>query len=190
MNKFVVVVDIDDTINNLLEVWVSWLNREYHTNVVAKDIREWDLSKTFVTLTKQQIYSPLHNVLFWREIQAKPGAVEALQDFINRGMEVYLCTATHYATIVNKFTEFIQRLFPFIGWKHIIIAYDKSMILGDVMIDDKLDNILHSRCPTRILFSAPHNEDFVTDGRLTYRARTWADVAEIVNDVYIWSKEK
>ena len=120
MSKFTVIVDIDDTINNLLETWVNWLNRQYQTNID------------------------------WHEM----------------------------------------KYFPFIGWKHVIIAYDKSMILGDVMVDDKLDNILVSRCPTRILFSAPHNMDFVTDGQLTYRARTWEDVAEIVNDVYIWSKEK
>lgn len=190
MSKFTVIVDIDDTINNLLETWVNWLNRQHHINVDWRGIKEWDMSKTFVTLTKEQIYAPLHNIMFWREVQPKPGAVEALQDFINRGMDVYLCTATHHATIGNKFTEFIQRYFPFIGWKHVIIAYDKSMILGDVMVDDKLDNILVSRCPTRILFSAPHNEDFVADGQLTYRARTWEDVAEIVNKIYIWSEEK
>ena len=183
-NKFTVIVDIDDTINNLLEVWVRWLNDMYGTNVNHEEIKEWDMRKTFVTLTKEQIYAPLHNILFWREVQPKPGAVECLKDFMDKGMEVYLCTATHHATLDDKFTEFIHRCFPFIGWKHIIVAYDKSMILGDVMIDDKVDNIINSLCMTNILFSAPYNQDFDTEKNMIYRVDNWDDVAKIIYNAY------
>ena len=41
---------------------------------------------------------------------------------------------------MNRFFE----LFPFLEWKDIIIATDKSIIAGDIMVDDCYDNLINN----------------------------------------------
>ena len=66
MKRLTVLVDMDDTIESLLSAWVERLNRSFGTEVNPDEVSEWDISKSFPTLTKEQVYSPLLCDDFWR----------------------------------------------------------------------------------------------------------------------------
>ena len=47
IDRKIVLCDADDTIENLCETWVDYLNFQYGTNVTASDVVDWDISKFF-----------------------------------------------------------------------------------------------------------------------------------------------
>lgn len=68
MRHLTILVDMDDTIENLAEAWVDYLNARHQTSTSLSDITDWDISKAFPTLTKEQVYFPLncpHSVIYF-----------------------------------------------------------------------------------------------------------------------------
>lgn len=72
----VILVDMDDTIENLMPAWVDWLNEKHGTSVSVEDVTEWNVSKFFPTLTRSEVYAPLSDDDFWKTVTPKDGAVE------------------------------------------------------------------------------------------------------------------
>ena len=60
-DKKIVLCDADDTIENLCETWVNYLNNQYGTKVLAENVVDWDVSKFFPELTKDQVYAPIYD---------------------------------------------------------------------------------------------------------------------------------
>ena len=52
MKILTVLIDADDTIENLCEEWVKYLNEKHGTSVLLTDIKEWDIAKR----RKKKIY--------------------------------------------------------------------------------------------------------------------------------------
>lgn len=52
-NSKILLIDADDTIEDLLSAWLKSLNDKYGTNVCNDEITDWDVSKFFPTLTKE-----------------------------------------------------------------------------------------------------------------------------------------
>lgn len=179
--KMTVLVDIDDTIIQLLPSWVGYLNKHYNLDVNYKDITDWDVSKFFPSLTKVQVYKALSQEEVWKNIKPMPGAVEYLKKLIDEDFDVYLVTATDYRNVFLKFEYVIKRYFPYITWDKVIVASNKSMIKGDFLIDDGWHNLMGgSYYP--ILFDAPHNHNapqYSPDNRKYIRAYEW-------RQVYLW----
>ena len=94
MKKLTILVDMDDTIENLCETWVEFLNETHGTTVHKDDIHDWDMSKAFPTIEKQQVYDPLFNENMWKRVTPLPGAVEYLKRLIDDGHKVVIVTAS------------------------------------------------------------------------------------------------
>lgn len=97
---------------------------------------------------------------FYGSLQVKPDAIVAIFDMKASGLSPFFCTAPlvespfcpseKFASIKEAMGEaFLQRT---------IITYDKTMIHGDYLIDDRPD-IEGVSVPSwrQILFSLPHN---------------------------------
>lgn len=184
MKKLTILVDIDDTIEDLLGAWCDWLNKKYGTSFNKNDITEWDLSIKFAPLTREQIFSPLRLGEFWKTVQQKPNALHILCNLISDGHDVYFVTATDYTTIYPKYEYMIKRLFPFITWDNIIIANNKQMIHGDIIIDDGLHNLLGDNDnKVKLLMDAPHNRGFDESVFGIQRVRSWMEIYEVIRDL-------
>lgn len=178
-NSKTIIVDMDDTITWLLPVWVNWLNEKYNLNVDWRKIREWDMHKSFPTLTKEQIYEPLSTEDLWDDIIPRDGAVKALTNLHNAGFDIYVITATDYRNVKPKFERVISKYFPFIDWQHVIIAYHKQMVYADFIIDDAPQNLVGGCQRYRILIDMPHNEDFdETCG--VVRLHNWEQIEQFI----------
>ena len=178
-----ILIDMDDTIECLLEEWVAALNREHGTNVDPQSITDWDMHKAFPKLTKHQVYEPIHDYFFWERVEPKPNAVEYVKKLIDDGFEVYICTATDYRNVEPKYVFIIERYFPFITWDHVIVAYKKQMIHGDIMIDDAPHNCIGGDY-YGILMDAPHNKDLdVSQYDKLVRVHDWKEAYEMVHRI-------
>lgn len=86
MRKLTILFDADDVAENLCDCWIEMLNERYGTSVTLKDVQNWDMTKAFPTLTKEQVFDVLHTDEIWKRITPLPGAVEVLQKLHNEGM--------------------------------------------------------------------------------------------------------
>lgn len=70
--KKIILCDADDTIENLIDCWVSAINQEHGTNVSPSDVTDWDVSLFFPTLTKAQVYAPIMGKKIWNNLERIP----------------------------------------------------------------------------------------------------------------------
>ena len=94
MKKLTILIDMDDTLEDLLGAWVSILNTRYGTSVHKDSVKQWDMSVAFPSLSKSQVYEPILLDDFWKTVQPKDGAVDVMQKLIGDGHHVYIVTAS------------------------------------------------------------------------------------------------
>ena len=181
MKKLTILVDMDDTIENLCETWVEFLNETHGTTVHKDDIHDWDMSKAFPTIEKQQVYDPLFNENMWKRVTPLPGAVEYLKRLIDDGHKVVIVTASHQNTVAMKLNNVLFRYFPYLTTSDVIITSQKQLVCGDVMIDDAPHNLVGGNY-YGILVTAPHNRAYDAESTGFVRADTWEQIYDIVCD--------
>lgn len=179
-NSKILLIDVDDTIEDLLSAWLKSLNDKYGTNVCNDEITDWNITKFFPTLTMEQVFEPLHCDEFWGTVKPKPDAVEYMKKLFDEGYEIYLCTSTDYRNIRAKYEFIIKKYFPYIEWNHVIVAYRKQMIKADYLIDDGVHNLENGNF-IKILMSAPHNRTYDAELNGMIRVNNWKEIYEIIN---------
>ena len=179
MKKLTILVDMDDTIENLCEVWVEFLNETHGTAVHKDDINDWDMTKAFPTVDKKQVYDPLFNEEMWKRVTPLPGAVEYLKRLIDDGHKVVIVTASHQNTVAMKLNNVLFRYFPYLTTKDVIITSQKQLVCGDVMIDDAPHNLEGGKY-FGILVTAPHNRAYDATANGFVRADRWGEIYNIV----------
>jgi len=179
MERLRILVDMDDTIENLSEAWVEYLNKEHGTSVKHRDITSWQMSDFFPELTAEQVYAPLYEEEFWKTVKPLKDAAKVLERLMNAGHEIYIVTASDYRTVKMKMENVLFRHFPFLNWSNVIVANDKQIIQGDVLIDDGVHNLENSKC-VKFLMDAPHNRWYDEKANNMIRVLDW-----IVIEVYV-----
>jgi len=159
MSKYkTLLIDLDDTIWDLCPTWLNFLNNKYNLDIKLEDVNQWDMKVLYPTLTENQIYEPLTFESFWNTVPVKEEAVLAIEE-LNNFFDIYFITATDYRNVRYK-GEMIKKFFPFIPINKLIISHNKSMIQGDIIIDDNINNIQNRKLG--ILFTAAHNRNIHT----------------------------
>lgn len=169
-------IDFDGVMNNMLETWVEWLNKEHGAHVKAEDVTEWELSKKYPYLDKSDLFKPLNTPEFWDEVTIKHEAPEVVEKLIAEGHEVYVITSTHYKILPYKFKRSLFAHFPYLTKENLIVTYNKALINVDLLLDDGVHNLKDFR-GIKVVFDAPYNRDFEGD----YRVATWKEFYILVS---------
>ena len=177
-----ILVDMDDTIEQLLKTWVRRANEKYGRNVTLDEITDWNVAAPYPGITKKEICGVTYEPGFWSSVEPMPGAAEALKHFIDEGHEVYIVTATEIEHVEEKMKGLLFRYFPFLTWEQVIITCRKQMIRGDVLIDDGVHNLEGGRY-RKILFTAPHNRFYDAEGNGMIRVGSWAEAVRAVDSM-------
>lgn len=180
MKRLTILVDMDDTIENLLSAWVERLNRDFGTDIKPNDVTEWDISKSFPMLTREQVVSPLFCNDFWYSVMPKPGAPEMLKRLIDDGHRVLIVTTSGYHTLRTKMDVTLFGYFPFLSWDDVIVTRHKQLIRGDVLIDDGVHN-LENGSYMKILMDAPHNRNYDAETNGMIRVKDWEEVYSAIS---------
>ena len=174
---FTICVDMDDTIENLLESWIRYLNIKYNLNKKTEEVTDWDMQVLYPELTKTQLYEPLLDSNFWKLVTPKEDAIIYLRQLFEEGHNIYICTCSHYATIKDKFESIILKYFNFIDWNHCIIIANKQLISCDIMIDDGIHNLVGGNY-YKFLFTSPYNKNYNAEENGMTRVSNWKEVYE------------
>lgn len=191
MRNLTILVDMDDTIENLSEAWINFLNNRYGTSVRPDDITEWSIEKAFPEIPAADVYGVLREEALWETVKPLPGAVKYLKKLIDDGNQIYIVTASHPDTVSAKMNKVLFRYFPFISYENVVIASKKQLIRGDFLIDDAPHNMGGSY--KGLLFTANHNRSITDDelmGMNAVRVDNWKEVYELIHGYQVHSEKK
>lgn len=172
----IILVDIDSTITNFSEALLKTNNVIFGTDYTYDQIATYDwFNATFTdpwTITKHPG--------FWDVVKVNPDAVSIIESWVKQGNKIYLVTASHFNdTLGYKIKKTLEHFNPeLINERNIIIAQDKSTIMGDVMIDDCIDNLVNFE-GARICYAQPWNQHY--GGSL--RFSDWDKINEVVGTI-------
>lgn len=171
---YTILVDQD----GVLADWQEQYNRLLalqHPNIPVIPTEEISVFKA------QSLYAPEHQSAissmmntpgFYRDLAPIEGAVNALNEMLDMGFNVFLCTAPFisHETCASEKMQWVKEHLGNKWLNRIVITSDKTLVRGDLLIDDKPD-ITGSMTPIwkHIVFDAPYNRHMET------RIDKWAD---------------
>ena len=175
-----ILVDMDDTMEQLLEALVDRANKCFGRHADVDEVTDWSIVCAFPGLDKRQILDLMHEENFWEDVKPVPGAAEALKHFMDEGHEVYVVTATEFEHIYEKMKKVLFRYFPFLSPRQVIIACRKQMIRGDVLIDDGIHNLEGGEY-RKLLFTRPYNREYDAEANGMIRVNNWDEIVRIID---------
>lgn len=118
-----------------------------------------------------------HEPGFFENMPPTAGAIEAIRGMADAGLSVWICTAplSKHATCAQEKFAFTTRHLG-IEWNdRVIIAKDKTLVRGDILIDDK-PSVTGTMTPVweHVLFDSPPNRHVTGKRRINWS--TWRDV--------------
>lgn len=177
---FTICIDMDDTIENLLEAWLAWLNTKYNYNVKPEQVVVWGMEAHYPELTYAQIFEPLKQKEFWKTVKPKTDAIEYLNKLVLEHQDIYIVTSAKYNTVYPKVKEVLLKYFPMIDHHNIITIYNKQMLKCDIMIDDNVNNLIGGDY-YKLLFNAPYNQIFPESAWDVKRVNSWEQIYNIIH---------
>ncbi len=108
---------------------------------------------------------------FFRDMMPITGAKEALSEMEGMGIELFICTSplsTYKNCVLEKY-EWVEKTLGSNWVKRIILTKDKTLIKGDLLIDDKPEITGAENSPSweHVLYDRPYNRG-ENKGRLTW----------------------
>ncbi len=162
----VVLVDFDNTIADFDEGFL----RRWRQLFPDRPYVQQTGRRTF-KVDDETVYNPYKTDVraiigadgFIAGLPPRDGAVQALQEMLAAGNEVFICTAPLSQPLPNV-PEKYQWVAQYLGedWaKHrIIVSKDKTLVVGDVLIDDNPGEITGKRAPqwSRVIYDRVYNQ--------------------------------
>lgn len=135
---------------------------------------------------RQAIIDIMHQEGFFLELEPIPGAIEGVNALMDAGHHVMMCTSPlarvhtdkdkqYEARCAREKYEWIDRHLGSHMVDRIILTRDKTLVIGDVLIDDKPD-IVGAAVPVwqHLVFGHAYNKG------MPNRAEGWGDVLPII----------
>lgn len=125
---------------------------------------------------RERVLEGWHRPGFFRSLPAISGAKDAYERLTLFGHQVYFCTAPlrNHATCASEKISWLAEHFGEAAASHAIITGDKTLVMGDYLIDDR-PNVHGVKSPTwtQLLYAQPYND------RTKYGQRcTWPEILE------------
>lgn len=174
-----ILIDIDGVLAETHRLWLEKINQRNNTNYDISVCNEWSFH-TALGLG-EHIYSYWDDPGHFEEADVVEGAQEALE-LLWKHHKCYIVGAAPFDTdaVMQKW-RWLRKHFPFILRERIVFARDKSIVHGDILIDDHplnvTDFVLRIDVPSReaILFNRPWNLSMLPLDKVT-RMANWNEI--------------
>lgn len=158
---FTVAFDFDGVINDLPIKWTRWLNNQYNLSVDEENLKYYDMSLNFPTLSLNQILEPLNKSEFWDTVDyhSEVNFNEQLTTYKSlTNTRILIVTATSPETWGVKYEHCVKRLLPDFPVENIILTSRKDLIKCDVLVDDHIENLKETSA-YKVLVDASYNKN-------------------------------
>lgn len=142
-----ILVDIDSTITNFGEALLNWLNANKVSDKHNQTHHEYSdiISYDWFEETYTDPWNPTRTKPFWNTVKVNPEAVSTLESWVKQGYNVYLVSASWVDDVLGHKIQMTLKAFDpqLINERNVVITQDKSIIRGNTIIDDCVDNLLN-----------------------------------------------
>lgn len=115
---------------------------------------------------------------FFREAPVMEGSIDAIEK-LNKKYELFIVSAAmEFPLSLAEKHAWMAEHFPFISWKQMVFCGLKTVIRGDIMIDDHYKNLDFFEGQT-ILFTQYHNTGLDNKGHT--RVESWKDILDLLS---------
>ena len=176
MKVLTVLCDVDDVVAQLVPAWLARYNRDYGDCVTRDDLKSWTITDWISAECGEKIYDYLRDPMLYEDVAPVSGARAGVEMLRRWGHRVVFVTSASGPGMGAKLAWLVRHGFlPDHTYVHpdFVAAHDKALIRGDVLIDDRPENIAKyvKTGAHGIVMDAPWNQLAVG-----LRARHWRDV--------------
>lgn len=175
----IILVDQDGVLadyeKSFLENWKNKFPNECFISLEQR--KNFHIRDDYPAELRQKVESIYFSTGFHRNLPPIPGSKEAIQKMLQLGHEVFICTAplSQYKNCVLEKYLWVEEHFSKDFIKRIILVKDKTLVRGDILIDDRPDiKGVYSPRWEHVLYDAPQNKHVINKRRLTWS--NWEDI--------------
>ena len=166
------IVDMDGV---LADIYAQYLELEESESGIRRSLES--LNGKLESDVFKNIERYLHTKGFFRNAPVIVGSDRAL-NLLNSQYEVFVVSsATEFPHSFNEKFDWLAEHFPFLSWEQIVFCGSKSIVQGDIMIDDHFKNLDNFRGRT-LLFTQPHNFGLPEKGHT--RVYSWEEILNLL----------
>jgi 5'(3')-deoxyribonucleotidase len=166
-----VLVDMDGVIADVYTRFFELHEKKYGKKLTIEDVTGIKEAQAF---TDQLTW--VNTPGFFRTVPVMPGSIDCLKELNARYDVIVVSMATEFPVCLTDKRLWLTDHYPFISWKQMVFCGNKSLIKGDIMIDDHLKN-LDSFDGETIMYNQPHNLLEIARHR---RVNTWEEIMKIL----------
>ena len=151
-----ILIDMDDVIADATQRFLEWYERDFGVHYTKKDLYGTKLHLIVPEEHKKTVKEYPFREDFFKDLAVIDNSIEMVKELHNR-FEVYIASAAmEFPFSLPHKNQWLDAHFPFIHWKRRIFCGVKSVLKGDVLIDDHDFNlsVFQGRA---IMFSCSHN---------------------------------
>lgn len=169
-----IFIDMDDVMADAVDRFLEWYRRDFGVNFTKADVQGTKLHAIVPEEHKKIVKEYPFQKGFFKDLPVIENSREVIKE-LNDRFDVYIASAAMEFpnSLADKY-EWLDHHFPFIHWKRRIFCGDKSILKGDVLIDDH-DFNLSVFDGRSIIFTAPHN---ISDTKYE-RMESWLDAEKL-----------
>jgi 5'(3')-deoxyribonucleotidase len=175
-----IFVDVDDVVLNLLKEWLRLYNLDYGENLKPSDIKDWYVHKFVNPKCGNKIYDYLSLPKLYDNVLPFPHALSTI-NYLRDELGHRIIFATKEVEMRNVSYRKFERLEQ-LGFNPNFNDYveikDKSLLLGEVLVDDGIHNVT-SFVGRGLLFTRAHNEAFEWKDRVS----SWDEVKSVIEEM-------
>lgn len=169
----VILIDQDGPLAQLTPKLYAMVQKRYPNVAHIIPNRYLKLEKHYPKEMQASIVALYTQPGFFLGLEPVQGARDALEEMVHAGHEVRICTSplTAYTHCVLEKYQWVEKYFGHEWTRRIILTKDKTLVRGDILIDDKPE-ITGAMSPTwkHVLYDAPYNRNREID-----RLHRWSD---------------
>ncbi|WP_367913323.1 5'-3'-deoxyribonucleotidase [Leadbetterella sp. DM7] len=169
------IIDMDDVLADTGAKILRIFNERNHLNLT----KEFFEGKDFYAYVRQSHFITYRDELFkpgfFTDLEVFPDSVEVVKALSEKYEVFIVSAATEFPNSLTEKVNWLFLHFPFISWQNMVFCGDKSIVHGDIMIDDHARNFEHFE-GEKLLFHSMHNT--LTEGYR--RVNDWKEIYEIL----------
>ncbi len=170
-----VIIDMDDVMADASKGILDMYNSHYQTNFQKSDFQKNTLWQDEVGIKYLKVRNGLFQPGFFRNLHVLPDSQEVIEK-LQEKYEVFIVSAAmEFPNSLKEKHEWLEEHFPFIHWKNLVLCGDKSIVSGDIMIDDHEKNLISFKGEC-LLYDAIHNQP-INDYK---RVNNWKEIGEML----------
>ncbi len=177
--KKIILVDMDNVLADYESAFLEQYRAKFPHNfyIPLKDRKRFYVHEEYPQKDWEDVRTIYNAPGFFANLPVIEGGKEALEEMKELGFDVFICSSpvNKYQYCVPEKYAWVEKNLGFEWTKKIIMTKDKTLVYGDMLIDDKPEHKGLTIPPwEHILYDAPYNRNVTDKKRVTWD--NWKEV--------------